>query len=125
MYRHPIPSIRWLIEGETAWRPATDVYEIDEGIVVIVEIAGLSEGDFVVELNGRTLVVSGERRDPVEKLAYQQMEIHYGRFRTEVNLPFALDSDGQAAVYEDGFLRISLRKAQSRRVPVKTEEPES
>jgi HSP20 family protein len=120
VYGNQLPSIRWRLEGEAIWRPPTDVYETDDCAVVTVEIAGLSDGDYAVSLSGRTLVVSGERRDPAEKLAYQQMEIRYGRFRTEVYLPWALDAAGQQATYESGLLRITLRKAQSRRVPVQT-----
>jgi HSP20 family molecular chaperone IbpA len=71
-------------------------------------------------LRGRTLVISGERRDPAEKLGYQQMEIHYGKFRTEIHLPWALDSAGQSATYENGFLRVVLRKARTRHIPVHT-----
>jgi HSP20 family protein len=125
VYQDPIPNLRWRLEGETAWRPPTDVYETDDSAVIIVEIAGLSAGDFEVALSGRTLVVTGERRDPAEKLTYQQMEIRYGRFRTEVHLQWALDSEGQTATYEDGFLRIVLRKAQSRRVPAQAGQPAS
>ncbi len=36
----------------------------------MVEIAGLQEGEFAIALSGRNLVISGERRDPAEKLAY-------------------------------------------------------
>jgi len=122
VYRDPTPNIRWRKEVEGAWRPPTDVFETDDSAVVIVEIAGLAEGDFEISLDGRVLIVSGERHDPAEKLAYQQMEIRYGRFRTEVHVPWALESSGQSAVYEDGFLRITLRKAQSRRVPVKVSQ---
>ena len=122
MYRDPTPNIRWRKEVEGVWRPPTDVFETDDSAVVIVEIAGLAEGDFEISLDGRVLIVSGERHDPAEKLAYQQMEIRYGRFRTEVHVPWALESSGQSAVYEDGFLRITLRKAQSRRVPVKVSQ---
>ena len=107
------------MQNEANWRPPTDVYETDDSAVVIVEIAGLADGDYEVSLIGRMLVVVGERRDPAEKLAYQQMEIRYGKFRTQVHLPWALEGTGQTAVYEDGFLKITLRKAQSRRVPVR------
>lgn len=122
MYRDPTPNIRWRKEVEGVWRPPTDVFETDDSVVVIVEIAGLAEGDFEISLDGRLLIVSGERHDPAEKLAYQQMEIRYGRFRTELHVPWALESSGQSASYEDGFLRIMLRKAQSRRVPVKVSQ---
>jgi HSP20 family protein len=111
--------MRWGIRNEAVWRPPTDVYETGDSAVVIVEIAGLSEENYEISLTGRLLVVSGERRDPAEKLAYHQMEIRYGRFRTEVHLPWALEGAEQAASYEDGFLRIKLRKAQTRHVPVR------
>lgn len=107
------------MQNEAIWRPPTDVYETGDSAIVIVEIAGLSEGNYEISLTGRVLVVSGERRDPAEKLAYQQMEIRYGRFRAEVHLPWALEGTDHAALYEDGFLRIRLRKAQTRRVPVR------
>ncbi len=122
VYGETFSNLRWGMPNETIWRPPTDVYETDESAVVIVEIAGLAEGDYQVALLGRMLVVSGERRDPAEKLAYQQMEIRYGKFRTQVHLPWALETAAQTAVYEDGLLRITLRKARTRRVPVNVAE---
>lgn len=119
MYREPYNDVRWGLPNEAVWRPPTDVYETDEAIVVVVEIAGLTAGDYEVVLQGRSLVISGERRDPAEKLAYQQMEIRHGRFRTQVHLPWALDSSGHSAAYENGFLKVVLPKAQVRRVPVR------
>lgn len=106
------------MQNEAIWHPPTDVYETGDSAMVIVEIAGLSDDTYEISLTGRVLVVSGERRDPAEKLAYQQMEIRYGRFRTEVLLPWPLDGTDHTAEYENGFLRIKLRKAQTRRVPV-------
>ncbi len=118
MYREPFSDLRWGFQHEAVWRPPTDVYETDDSAVVIVEIAGLREGDYDVSLIGRALVVSGERRDPAEKLAYQQMEIRYGKFRTQVYLPWPIESTGIGVAYENGLLKIMLRKAQARRIPV-------
>lgn len=119
MYRDAFHNRRWGLPDETVWQPPTDVYETDDSAVVIVEIAGLRPGDYQIALTGRTLEISGERRDPAAKLAYQQMEIRYGKFRTQVQLPWALEPTDQHAVYEDGLLKIILRKAQARRVPVR------
>ncbi len=118
MYREPFSDLRWGFLHEAVWRPPTDVYETDESAVVIVEIAGLREGDFEVSLAGRALVVSGERKDPAEKLGYQQMEIRYGKFRTQVYLPWPIEGTGIDVTYENGLLKILLRKAQARRIPV-------
>ena len=127
MYQENLRELRWGM-SEAVWRPPTDVYETDDSVVVVVEIAGLTEGDYTVTLSGRTLLISGERRDPAdrrdpaERLAYQQMEIRHGRFRTQVHLPWALEPQGQQASYANGFLRVVLSKAQVRRVPVRASE---
>ena len=120
MYRENYGSTRWQMAQETIWRPPTDVYETGNSVVVVIEIAGLGPNDYEIMLRGRTLVVAGERRDAAEKLAYQQMEIRHGKFRTQVHLPWALESSGQDATYENGFLKITLPKATVRRVPVRT-----
>ena len=70
MYREPYSELRWSFGHESTWRPPTDVYETDDSAVVMVEIAGLQVGEFAIALSGRNLVISGERRDPAEKLAY-------------------------------------------------------
>ncbi len=118
MFREPYSELRWSFGHESTWRPPTDVFETDDSAVVMVEIAGLQEGDFAIALSGRNLVISGERRDPAEKLAYQQMEIRYGRFRTQVYLPWAIDPTDPEALYENGLLKVTLRKAQARRIAV-------
>jgi HSP20 family protein len=100
------------------WRPPTDVYETEESVVVKVEVAGMSERDFTVSLSNRTLTVSGVRRDPDCKLSYQQLEIPYGHFGTEVFLPYSVERNEIGATYENGFLTVTLPKLKPRHVPI-------
>jgi len=100
------------------WRPPTDVYETDDCIVVKVEVAGMTEEDFAISLDGKRLIISGVRRDPAAKLGYQQMEILYGLFETAVHLARAIQEDKIEATYENGFLNVRLPKAKPRQVPV-------
>jgi len=95
------------------WRPPTDVYETDSHVVVKVEVAGMDRRDFRVSLSDRSLTISGRREDPAAKLAYQQMEINYGDFRTEVYLPCPVVEDRIEASYEDGFLIVRLPKTKT------------
>ena len=117
-------SRRWLpLRRTTTWRPPTDVYEADNCVVIKVEIAGMEEGDFTISLSNRYLTITGARRDPVAQaqgltLSYQQMEIQYGDFQTEVYLPWTIAEDEIEATYEDGFLRVVLPKAKAQKVPV-------
>jgi HSP20 family protein len=120
---------RWVIvRHTTAWHPPTDVYEINDRLVVAVEIAGMRDGDFNVTLQSQRLIISGTRRrltDP--DCAYYQLEISFGDFRTEVELPWPVSRDEVSATYRDGFLRVELPHATAQKVQivnVDVEEPD-
>lgn len=118
---------RWRIASHPHnWRPPTDVYETDETIVVRVEIAGMREADILISLDERSLHIHGVRPDVPERRAYHQMEIPFGEFSTDVELPYAVDAGQVEAVYRDGFLRIVLPKAEAHRITVQEQDlPES
>jgi HSP20 family protein len=107
-----------MITRSPAWRPPTDIFEIENTFVVRVEIAGMREEDFSIELNGRNLTVRGSRQDIPERRAFHQMEIHFGEFVIELELPHYIEADQVQAVYSDGFLRIHLPKARPRQIPI-------
>lgn len=100
------------------WRPLTDVYETEENIIVRVEIAGMSEGDFKIEIDQSLLSISGVRTDTPERRAYHQMEINYGEFRTEVEIMIPIDPENITAEYGDGFLIVQLPKAAPRQIRI-------
>lgn len=101
-----------------AWRPPTDIYENDEAIIVRVEIAGMNENDFEISISGRKLAIKGSRPDIPEKRAYHQMEIHYGEFNVEIDLPYPVKGDRTEALYRNGFLHIWLPKELPRQIPI-------
>jgi len=100
------------------WRPPTDVFETDDTLIVVVEIAGMREDDFSVTLDKQALTVSGSRAGATGPRAYHQMEIAYGEFVAEVALPVPVDSSGVEASYADGFLTVTLPKVKARRISV-------
>lgn len=111
---------RWrYMNRPRVWRPPTDVYENDEAFVVRVEVGGMRESDFAVYLDGRHLLISGTRTDTPEKRAFHQMEIPFGEFIVEVELPQSVVSDGVEAYYKDGFLKIILPKALPHHIRIK------
>ena len=98
------------------WRPLTDVLETEQSLIVRVEIAGMKEDDFSIELNGRVLSIYGIRQDTEDRRAYHQMEIRFGEFRIEMELPHPVDATRVEAVYSNGFLRVDLPKAKPHHV---------
>lgn len=98
------------------WRPPTDVYETEEAIVVRVEIAGMEEKDFLIIIDERYLLIRGVRAEPAERRAYHQMEIRFGEFITEIELPYPVAVNQIEAVYASGFLRVTLPKERPHKV---------
>ena len=107
--RGTLQAIHWQLHSN-AWSPPTDVYEIEDGYVVKVEIAGMREDNFEVAVENNILLISGHRPDLPERRAYHQMEIRFGKFEIAVGLPAPVDMENARAEYQDGFLTIHLPK---------------
>jgi HSP20 family protein len=105
-----------------AWRPPTDVYELEDSIVVRVEIAGMNENDFSISLDQNVLAIRGVRADINERRAYQQMEINFGEFITAVEIQVPIDTEHVHAEYQNGFLRVILPKAQPKVIKISENE---
>jgi HSP20 family protein len=113
-------SRQWVaVRQSNVWRPATDVYELEDRLVVLVEIPGMRDGEFSVIIQDRRLFISGVRRRTVqERAAFHQMEVRYGEFRTGVALPWVVDRERVSAVYRDGFLRVELPRAVNQQIHI-------
>lgn len=94
------------------WRPPVEVYETDETLEVITEIAGMDPEDIDIVLEGDVLSISGERLDPHANSyrSFHIARIGYGPFDVEIQLPFQVDAESAEASYENGFLSISLKR---------------
>jgi HSP20 family protein len=115
--------MRWrLIVRTPAWRPPTDVFETEEAFVVRVEIAGMKEDDFLIELDQNTISIHGARSDWPERRAYHQMEIYFGEFGIQMELPGPVIASQVRADYQEGFLRVTLPKARPLQVRIENQE---
>lgn len=111
---------RWvLVRHTTAWHPPTDVYESQERLIVVVEIAGMRDSDFNVSLQAQRLTISGVRQRVADaECAYHQLEIPFGEFRTVVTVPWPVARNEVTASYRDGFLRVELPHAPAQKVHI-------
>lgn len=102
--------------ADLSWEPAVDIIETKTHIIVIVDIAGMKGEDINVSTDGNTLRISGVRRGvfhPGEK-QFHKLEIQVGRFNRLIRLPAQVDGEERSACYENGFLKIVLRKSSGR-----------
>ena len=121
--REALHAVGWQVQVRAGvWSPPTDVYETENAYVVRVEIAGMREEDFDITVENNFLSISGSRPDVPERRAYQQMEIRFGKFETVVGMPGPIDLEASRADYSEGFLTVTLPKAQSNQIQVEEEK---
>lgn len=108
---------------ERCFDPPMDIYETEETLVIVMEIAGMRGEDIQVTFEKEFLSISGSRPEPSSppKTHLHQMEIDYGRFQRTLQIPFPLKTDEFKASYRQGFLVITVPKRKeplSRKVEV-------
>jgi HSP20 family molecular chaperone IbpA len=69
-------------------------------------------------LDGRILVIRGVRADNAERRAFHQMEIRFGEFGIEIEMPAPVQASEVQATYQDGFLRVLLPKGRPRHISI-------
>ena len=65
-----------------AWKPVTDIYETDEGIVIKSELPGVEKEDVSVEVKDNILTLRGERsaEETISGEKYYRKERCFGTF---------------------------------------------
>jgi HSP20 family protein len=118
-----------LARRRAGFSPAVDVVYCGKPprAIITAELAGVEPGDLSLEIHGRRLILSGQRRAAaVEGDLYQQVEIERGAFRRVVDLAQDVRAEDAQARYENGMLRIELplhgERQVSRRVPIEVAE---
>jgi len=101
---------QYVMLSENVWSPNIDVFLTDKYIVVKIDLAGVDKDKVKIRLKERVLTVEGYRLDQDEgrQLKFLQMEIDYGRFFRQVEIPVEVVGEGAQASYQDGFLHISM-----------------
>jgi HSP20 family protein len=129
LFRAYVPGrpVAFASRGGGRWRPAIEVYETDEALIITAEIAGLQRDEIDVALEGDVLTIRGKRPDtaPCESTrTYHEARISYGEFGADVYVPFPVNAEAAEASYDAGMLRITLPRARGRTiVPTRADEP--
>jgi len=114
--------VRIASEMTPAWRPPVEVYETDDALVVLLEVAGMNEDDIEVVLDDAVMTIRGDRRPAAceDRRTVHAMGILYGPFAAEVYLPFSVDHENVEATYEAGMLQVRLPRAAVTRIAIGT-----
>lgn len=108
-----LPALGWAMLGG-------EVFEDDTRVVVRLEVPGMDKADLDIQVEGDSLVVSGEKRFERESTEgrWHTLQCAYGSFRRVIPLPVPVKSEEARASYRNGVLRVELPKLEpGRRAP--------
>ncbi|MFH1422237.1 MAG: Hsp20/alpha crystallin family protein [Planctomycetota bacterium] len=99
--------------------PALDVEDKGDSFIVKAELPGITSDDISVELHGDTLTIKGEKKEEREE-GNEQSKFYYkersfGSFARTISIGEELDPKGVTAEFENGLLRITLKKSEAKK----------
>jgi HSP20 family protein len=104
--------------------PSLDLSETDKTYEIKVDVPGFKPEEVQVELQGNTLLISGDHKEEKEEKnkSYHRIERRSGSIRRSVQFPTPVDAEKVAAKCHDGVLTVTVNKteaAQTRKIAVK------
>lgn len=93
-------------------KPNLDISSSEDKYEISVEVPGVKSEDIELELNGRRLVIRGEKNheEKTDGKDFHRIERSYGSFQRVLTLPEDSKLDTIDAKSKDGVLTISIEK---------------
>lgn len=106
----------------SAWNPACNTYEDEQGFWVQMALPGLDRKDIDIVFDDGALTIKGQgKEDDTSNRTYFAREIGSGDFSRSFRLPSNVDPGKVSASYKEGLLTIEIPKredAKPRRIVV-------
>jgi HSP20 family protein len=96
------------------WVPPVDVSETDDALLVELEIPGFAPAEVHVFLKDQVMTIRGEKKlDPERsERRYMHRECMSAKFVRTITLPMPVDAARAEAMFRNGMLAITLKKAE-------------
>ena len=109
--RHEIIElIDFTLKNNEVIEPLCDIFEKNNKIYIDLEIVGLDESNFKIEINNNIMTVTGvKKKHSVENANYLRAERIFGVFKKTVEIPNKA-SNIENVIYKKGILRIIMNK---------------
>ena len=105
------------------FRPAVDIYEVENGLMLLADVPGATPEGMTITLERRVLTIRAQAAEHAPEgysLVYQEYEV--GDFECQFTLAGEFDAEKIEASLSDGVLRLTIPKAveaQARTIQIK------
>jgi HSP20 family protein len=102
-------------EYQMTWKPAIELQDTDENVILRAEIPGIEGKDLDVRVTREAVAITGEHRyeKKTEEKAFFRSEFRYGKFQRVIPLPVPVQNEQVKADFTNGILTLTLPKVQS------------
>ena len=99
--------------SEPTFVPSTDIYETQDGLVLVLDMPGVAKDGVNITLDKRVLTITGKsaQRAPGD-FSLAHAEYRDAMFERSSTISEAVDGDRISASMKHGFLRLALPKAE-------------
>jgi HSP20 family protein len=114
--------------GVASFVPPADVIAAEDGVMVYMDLPGVSGEQVDIELENDMLTIRGERPFPYGQdggRGTRRIERGFGQFERTLRVPRGLDPEAVTASLKDGVLTLQIPKPESlkpRKIQVQGEE---
>jgi HSP20 family protein len=104
----------------SAFRPAIDLYDADDQLVIKAVIPGARPEGLQLSLEQNVLTIQGSYGyqlpdEQARNITWYRQEIGQGQFAESISLPVPVNAEQIQATFEDGILTVRLPKAEQAR----------
>jgi HSP20 family protein len=103
------------VDPQCSWTPNVDIYETDQGVVLVADLPGVNKEDVSVEVKDNAMSISGERvGDPDPELThYYRRERTCGNFHRTFTLHALVEPEQIKAKFKNGVLTVEIPKPEA------------
>lgn len=99
-----------MLRAINVWHPPTDVCEMEREFCIVCELAGVQKEDIRIHIEENVITIAGARTQKAfgEKTVFHNLEINYGPFERNIQIPRKFIGSEPKATYNDGFLKVTI-----------------
>ena len=122
MQTQPRDSTTESVDARPTVRPAVDIFENQDELLLVVDLPGVSSEQLEIELDKDTLTVLGRRPQTLPEGARMLAGEGYGwDFKRQFTVPSQIDQDRIKAELKEGVLEVRLprhERTKARRISI-------
>ena len=92
--------------------PYIQLYENETSILAKAALPGLKKEDLDIQIHNNILTIEGEKKSDYSDVKYLRKERSFGKFKKQIKLNTAIDSNRINAQLKDGMLTVELAKSE-------------